>query len=269
MDAEILAAERADHQRSKRKARGLLYGGMMGLFTLIGLITTIAMWAAMDAAALIFFVMFVGIAGFSVGLGLLIAKAIASATQNQHGLASPGPWSFGQVHTSAPAEQVWAALHQTVGMQGMSSHQTSPTTIEAIKTMGFWTPGARYLIDLRPSTDRPGMGVVTIAARPQIGYAMHDMGIAQNAVNAMLMAVPGRSQLPGAQFPTTPQDRFRSSQPQLPSAAASGVQAPLQPPGQQPYGQQPYPQPVPGQQPFGQPAPAPQPGWQQQSRPQQ
>ena len=91
-----------------------------------------------------------------------------------------------------------------------------PTSIEFIKSTGFYTPGGRYLVDLRPSADRPGMGVVTIAARPHMAHIYHDLGTAQNTVNALLNAVPGR-ELPGqpaAQLlprrPSGPQDRYRS-----------------------------------------------------------
>ncbi len=248
MDAQILAAEREAHQRTKRTARGIFYGGIGALMLLpmivVGVTTGSLIGLEFFAVMLIFMA---GIIGMSVGLGILAAKGMANAYNNRLGMASPGPWSFGQVYTRAPAEQVWAALHQAVGISGMGSQQVGQTTIESVKAMGFVTPGAKYLIDLRPSSDRPGMGVVTIAARPAVPYAYHDMGVAQNTVNSLLLTVPGR-ELSGPMLPATPQDRFQSSRPALPSAQQAGLQAPIGGPGQQPYAQPQYaPQPNPQQ----------------------
>lgn len=216
MDSQILAAERAAHQQSKSRARAVFWSIIGGVVLLTCIPLAATLWAVKPVLAAFVALVFAAIIGGSLGLGTLLGKAIGKASASPFGLASPGPWSFGQVYTPLPPEQVWPAVQFAALSQNLASGPAGLTSIEFIKSTGFYTPGGRYLVDLRPSADRPGMGVVTIAARPHMAHIYHDLGTAQNTVNALLNAVPGR-ELPGqpaAQLlprrPSGPQDRYRS-----------------------------------------------------------
>lgn len=201
-DVDILAAERAAHQRTRRRARAWFYGGVFGATGSVILFGAAPLITVSVAAWLGTVLLFLAVVACGVGLSVALARSIGNSARSQIGLASPGPWSFGQIYTKAPPDQVWPVLQQNLALQGIAVRSVGPTTIEADKPMTLTTPGTLYLIDLRPSSDRPGYGVVTIAARPRTwaAFAIHDYGISQNLVTSLLMSVPGRELPAGVGF---------------------------------------------------------------------
>lgn len=118
------------------------------------------------------------------------------------GPASSGPRSWGQVYTQVPPDQVWPVVRQVLAALQMRIVQFGPSQIVAETSISFTSWGVTHLIDLRPSTDRPGWGVVTVTAAPKMPTTLVDYGSAKKANNAILRAIPGGTWLPP--LPPTP-----------------------------------------------------------------
>lgn len=196
-DHEILAAERTAAEQRRKTGLTIYTSVVVGIFALISL----PMFFFSVVAGLVVLLTVLLTAGLTIGLVMAIAKSRELST----GLASPGALSYGQTRTTAPAEHVWAGLRQAAQVNGLTWQQVSPTTALLENSMSWSSWGNRYTVDLRPSMDQPGAGVVTVLAVPKVPFTYHDYGKNQNVVTSLLLAVPGRP------LPTSgPQDRFHS-----------------------------------------------------------
>lgn len=219
MDSQILAAERAALAQ-RRKTGTTIYLVVVGIFllTVFGIVG-LAIGASMGLRAAILLAG-ISLAACAALIGLILGIMKAASSGQGAGPASKGPASWGQIYTQAPPNEVWAAINRSIAAQGMTARQIGPGTIRAEKPMNMWSWGAKFLVDVRASTDRPGWAVVSVQAEPKVSFAMADYGIAQNTNNAILAAIPGQPALgpgmaPGMmpqlpQFPPSPQDRHHS-----------------------------------------------------------
>lgn len=195
VDSQILMAERQYSAQRRRKGTT----GYWGLIAGIAIVPGLVMLVVFPPMGLLY----LPIVGVAAVLGIGVAAVInKTSTAQQAGAASSGPVSFGQVYTMAPPAQVWPALQQAAATHGLFGGMIGPTTMQVNRAMGVVTPSSKVLIDVRPSYDRPGMGVVSILAEPTLPVASVDYGRHQGMVNALLFAVPQAGPAIGPGFTT-------------------------------------------------------------------
>lgn len=180
MDRNILAAEHAAAQDTRRKSMRLV------LIIAIALIVICAGVAALvdPIGGLVFFI------GLSGILGLVVLMVwVIGLFFKVDGPSPNSPLSFAQVYTPMPAPMAWQATLQRLALMQLPHHQTGPTTVQANKTMDLLSFGSTHLVDVRPSSDRPGLTVVTILATPSVPTTMTDYGRNAKVNNEIFGAV--------------------------------------------------------------------------------
>ncbi|MFW5469017.1 hypothetical protein ACOCJ4_03115 [Knoellia sp. CPCC 206435] len=116
--------------------------------------------------------------------------AFSSRRERQHpGPAGPGPSSFGQVATTAPGPEVWAAVHAALARQGFGpTRTTDPNTVVATRSLSMASWGET--ITVRVEGTRDGRGLVTAWSRPAYPLQWLDYGANRRYANAVLTAIP-------------------------------------------------------------------------------
>lgn len=210
-DLEILGPERAAAAQRRRNINLGVYGGI-GVVSLAMMAPLLYLGPALWLFAMVALVL---AGGFSFGMVALIGN---TQPRNPYSLTTGGPRPFGQIYTPAPPAEVWQAIQQTALVHQLSTRMISPTTMVLERGIAMNRGAMTYLVDVRESIDRPGMGVVSVYGEPKVATAVTDAGLNESFLNSLLLSVPGRElpafgpqimpARPRAALP--PRDRFRS-----------------------------------------------------------
>ena len=178
---------RAAHLAQVRTFR-IGQGVAIAVLALLGLVLGLVAWGAAGGGA----------SGVAVGavafllflLVLAIPMAISAVKErNLGGPAGRGPSAFGQVLTTAPADQAWQAVYAVLQSERFGPPRpTDPQTVVATRSLSMSSWGETMTVRIEGSHD--GRGLVTAWSRPIYPLQWVDYGRNRRFANAILNAVP-------------------------------------------------------------------------------
>lgn len=160
----------------------------LGVGAALGLLMGLLAWATLDGVAGLAF----GVVSFVVVLTFIAGCMVISAGKERlhAGPAGEGPSSFGQVITTAPGPEVWAAVHSVLrDLRFVPGRPIDPQTVVSSRSLSMSSWGERLTV--RIVSTEGGRGLVTVWSRPAYPFQWLDYGRNRKYANAVLRAIPG------------------------------------------------------------------------------
>lgn len=124
-------------------------------------------------------------------VAMVVTLLVAWRIERPTAFATRGPNSRAQVYTQAPQPVVTAALVDALRRTSVIVEESDGVRVVGRKKVNFTSWGTRVFVDLRPSADRPGLGVVTVVVRPSYPLQVSDWGKSVKLATRLASSVPG------------------------------------------------------------------------------